>query len=159
MNKQGEKKSRTGSTIAAAMVLTAFVVAIVYFLIPESDGGQGHDEHREDLERRSQAFAAASASPPGATPCEGLWNYTRTLQDKSLELGLVPPFESLPDRATFIQACDELPQDVKQCLERGAAKRDPAGCRPAMEDLWEDNPRGLGRLFRKAGSTPSTSSR
>ncbi|HTQ43976.1 MAG TPA: hypothetical protein VMI75_14560 [Polyangiaceae bacterium] len=95
--------------------------------------------HREHLNEAYAPIAAYMSAPPGETPCESAYNAFQAFAAKSEEVGQALPWESFPDKPTFLQRCSALPEGDQNCLEPRYQAKNLDACNDTLHRLRKDN--------------------
>jgi hypothetical protein len=95
--------------------------------------------HRDQLNEQYAPMAAYMNAPPGSSPCESAFNAFQAFGAKAEETGQALPWDSFPDKPTFLQRCSALPESDQNCLDPRYQAKNLEACNDTLHRLRKDN--------------------
>jgi len=103
------------------------------------------------------AEAAAGASAEGGSNCEQAYGSVIAMV-QALQQQLGRGSGGLPDRATFVAACNELPENVQRCMVMAYAAEHREECQRATASVNDETRTKIRRMMGTGGAGPQTAS-
>ncbi|MBV8762532.1 MAG: hypothetical protein JO257_34930 [Deltaproteobacteria bacterium] len=104
---------------------------------PGSGAAKPADDHAASIDSEYATLIAMYKAPPGATPCESLYNAIGAEQDAAKSMKRDSVFTFVAPKADFLKQCGALPAMTQQCLVPAYQSTHGAECESLHPDEKE----------------------